>query len=275
MIMDAMAQTCPTLQRALGHACLGVRFDGGVNYLQDLHQSGCLKIMLPKSYEASKNAVLINTAGGLTGGDRLNVDVTVGEGAHVRLATQTAERIYRTNQGQADIELNFILAPHARFDWLAQETIVFEQGAVRRKLNLEMDATSSVLLVEPIILGRTAMGETVENGFVHDSWRIWRGAELVFADECRLDDFSFLGQDAALRNNIAMATVLLVDPLAQDWLHKVRKLPHDSDVEVGASAWRGMLLVRLLSVDASALRRTLMDMIKLLRCHELPRVWTM
>ena len=42
-------------------------------------------------------AIVINSAGGITGGDRLRLQAEAGEGAHLVLTTQAAERAYRAN----------------------------------------------------------------------------------------------------------------------------------------------------------------------------------
>ena len=67
----ALAPDHPPLQRAVGAAAITVKADGGTR-LERLFQDGCGKIRLPRDHAArSLEAVMINTAGGLTGGDRL------------------------------------------------------------------------------------------------------------------------------------------------------------------------------------------------------------
>ena len=52
---------------------------------------------------APPEAVLLNTAGGLTGGDRIDVDVTLGAGTEATVTTAAAEKIYRARDGEAEI----------------------------------------------------------------------------------------------------------------------------------------------------------------------------
>src|SRR5580700_4029323 len=63
----------PRLERARGFAQIGVRRDdGGRSRLERLYQSGSAKVRLPRvAADAPLQAILINTAGGLTGGDEL------------------------------------------------------------------------------------------------------------------------------------------------------------------------------------------------------------
>ena len=272
-MLDGLADI--TMQRARGRAELA--FDGseGRTRLRHLHQSGCLKVMLPRNHDPVPDAVLINTAGGLTGGDHLSTEVALSGGAELRMATQTAERIYKSTGAQADVALRFDLDVGSRLDWLAQETILFQQGQVARRIDVDMDASASLLLVEPIVLGRLKMGERVSDAFLHDRWRVRRNGALVFADDTRLQDFEATARSASLGGATAMASVLMVDPMAEDLRERIGDgRPHDG-VELGLSAWNGMLLIRLLAQDPLALRRKLCTLIETLRGRDLPRVWTM
>ncbi|MEM7240844.1 MAG: urease accessory protein UreD, partial [Pseudomonadota bacterium] len=172
-----------SLQRARGRGRLHFGCKEDRTVLRDLHQSGCLKLMLPRNHHPVPDAVMINTAGGLTGGDRLDLDIGLDAGAKLRVATQTAERIYKSTGDTAHVKLRFDLDAQAALDWLAQETILFDGGRVDRSIEVDMDASASLLLVEPIVLGRLAMGETVHSGLLHDHWRVKRAGKLCFADE--------------------------------------------------------------------------------------------
>lgn len=272
-MLDGLADI--TLQRARGRAELA--FDGanGRTRLRHLHQSGCLKVMLPRTHAEVTDAVLINTAGGLTGGDHLSTHVALRGGAELRLATQTAERIYKSTGGPAEVALRFDLEAGSRFDWLAQETILFQQGRVARRIDVDMDESASLLLVEPIVLGRLKMGERVSDALLHDRWRVRRAGALVFADDTRLYDFEAAARRACLGGATALASVLMVDPMAEDLRERIGDGGPEEGVELGLSAWNGMLLIRLLAQDPLALRRKLCTLIETLRGRDMPRVWTM
>ena len=96
--MDGL--TSPKLQRARGR--IGLFFSG--EGLKELYQSGCAKLMLPKTYGKMTEAVLLNTAGGITGGDRLDVNIQV-ESSELVTTTQTAERLYRSSTEPAKINV--------------------------------------------------------------------------------------------------------------------------------------------------------------------------
>ena len=125
------------------------------------------------------------------------------------------------------------------------------------------------------MLGRAAMGERVRSATLADSWRVRRGGALIFADGVRLDGDSvaILGGGATGGGAAAMATVLLVAPGAESALPAAREALAGAAGEVGASAWNGMLVARLLAVDSHALRADLTRLIETLRGTTMPRTW--
>ncbi|MEO0344145.1 MAG: urease accessory protein UreD [Pseudomonadota bacterium] len=264
-----------SMQRACGRAALA--FDGfdGRNRLRHLHQSGCLKVMLPRNHSDIPDAVLINTAGGLTGGDTLATQVILENGASLRLATQTAERIYKSTGDNAQVNICFDLGEACSLDWLAQETILFQKGRVRRRISANIAEDTSLLLVEPIVLGRLSMGEVVSTGHLHDTWRIFRDDRLIFADDTKIEDFSGLKRSASIGGSPAMASLLLVDPMAEAMAKDIADIDKLNTTEIGVSAWNGMMVMRFVALNPLDLKNTLSTVIETIRGRALPRVWTM
>ena len=114
-----------TLERSRGDLTIRLERDG----LKDLYQSGCLKARFPRTHEDFPTAVLINTAGGLTGGDELIQQIDLGNEAAACITSQAAERLYNRFQGQAKIETRLQVGASSRLEWLPQETIVFDHSA--------------------------------------------------------------------------------------------------------------------------------------------------
>jgi urease accessory protein len=267
--MDAPA--APILQRVDAEAHVSAKRRGGDTVLDGLRQRGSAKIHLPRT--DGFEAVSVNTAGGLTGGDRFGLSVGAGPETRMTLATQTAERLYRSAGGEATVTNTLDIGAGARLDWLPQETIMFEGARLRRSLTVHMPEDAVLLAVEPLVLGRAAMGEAVTRGFLHDQWRIWRGETLVYADALRLggDIASTLAAQATFGGRIACASLLYVAPDAQDRVDTVRAaLGGDG----AASAWNGLLAARIIADTGAALRRTIEDVTKTLRDGPLPRVWS-
>ncbi|NTS30544.1 urease accessory protein UreD [Phyllobacterium sp. BT25] len=262
-----------TAQRAYGAARLSVKHVNGRTRIASLYQEGCAKIRLPERDDHGLEAVMINTSGGLTGGDRMRWEFDVRENCRAQITTQACERIYRASADTAEAETKLHIGEEASLAWLPQETIVFEKSALRRSLNISLAATSRALIIEPIVFGRKAMGENIETATIHDRWRIWRDDRLVHAEDFRLgpDAGSMLRQPALLGGARAMATVLLLGADAERHLDAARKI---IGARGGASFWSGKLLARLIDGDAYNLRKRLVPLIELLNEEAgVPKVW--
>jgi urease accessory protein len=224
------------LQRTRGVSRIAFKNAGGATALDRLFQSGAAKIRLPHAARrCCPQAVLINTAGGLTGGDQISASVHMAAQTRATVTTQACEKVYRSVAGAAE-SLTFLdLAEGARLDWIPQETILFEGGRLSRRLEANLAADSALLAFEGTIFGRAARNETISTGLFKDSWRIRREGRLAFADELHFDwaDAALLGRPAVLAGGAAMATVLLVSNDAERPLESVRAIIGEAG---GASA---------------------------------------
>jgi urease accessory protein len=261
------------LQRASGAGRIAVAAERGRTRLADLRQDGCAHIRLPRdASSADPTAILINTAGGLTGGDRLDWSAEAGPGAALSVTTQACEKIYRSLGDDAETQVSLKVGPGARLAWLPQETILFDGGRLHRRIEADVAPDGDLLIAEAVVLGRTAMGETVRTGALRDRWRIRRGGRLIFADDLRLTgDIAVRRAHAAvLAGVLTFATVLFVSPGAETRLDAARTALGESG---GASAWDGKLVARLTAPDGLALRRRLIPLIEALSGRPLPRAW--
>ncbi|HEX9169291.1 MAG TPA: urease accessory protein UreD, partial [Roseiarcus sp.] len=153
---------------------------------QQLFETGGLRWRFPRSSNPCE-AAIVNTGGGVAGGDFYRVSLSLGEGAEVEATTPSAERIYRSDGPAAAITIRLSLAPEARLFWLPQETLMFEGAGLERRLEVAMAAEASLVIAETVVFGRLAMGENHIDASLRDSWRVWRDGRLVFADETRIE----------------------------------------------------------------------------------------
>lgn len=274
--MTSVAAGITRPQRAEGRGHLAAGMQDGRTRIRELYQEGAAKIRLPDTFDASMEAVIINTAGGLTGGDRMNWSVTAGAGTRIDVTTQACEKIYRASAGTAEVTTQIEVGSGARVDWLPQETILFDRASLFRRLDVDLDDSAEFLAVEAILLGRKAMGETMETGLFRDRWRIRRSSRLIHAEELRLSDAVALlaAEQAVLGGQVAFATVLYAGPKSEAYLARVRPLVEGH--MGGASAWSDKLIVRLAAADGFALRKILIPVISHLRKQEtVPKVWVL
>jgi urease accessory protein len=261
-------------QRARGFAMVSAERRDGAVRLAGLRQEGSLKVLLP-AYRPGEavEAVLLNTAGGLTGGDRLRVAATAGLEARLVLSTQAAERAYRSAGGMAEVEVALTVGPGGRLDWLPQETILYDGVALDRQLTLDLAPGGRALLLEPMILGRRAMGERVREASFRDRWEVRQEGKIVFADRLRLKGAAWgaLGSPGTLGGAGAWASLVLLSPEAPSLLGPLRRLLPAS---AGASLVReGVLFARVLAEDGFRLRQSLVPAVELLAGGPLPKVW--
>ncbi len=256
-------------QRAKGRAratfALGAR---GV-VLRDLYQQGSAKVITLPGPEA----VFLNTSGGLTGGDRLSYAASVGPGGSLTATTQTAERAYRSQSGQAQLDISFDVGAGAHLDWLPQETILFDRAHLRRRTVITLGAGASCLMAESVVLGRAAMGETVQRLDFHDWREIRRGDTPLHLEALTLSDARLRSDAAGLAGMRAFASVVLVAEHAADRLEKVRAVLDHSQVRAAASALPGRLMLRLMAADGWPMRQQMVRVLGVLRDRPLPRVW--
>jgi urease accessory protein len=218
--------------------------------------------------------VLTNTSGGVTGGDRFRSDIAVTNGAEVTVTTQAAERAYRAQPDQTGrIDTKLRVDAGSRLNWVPQETILFDGCAFARRLTLDLSPGGTALIVEPVVFGRSAMGESVHAGSFDDRIEIRTDDTCVFLDRTRFEDdiAGRLDRPAIAAGARAAALVLFAGPAAEARLPAVRAtLPETC----GASLVRpDLMAARLLAEDAFALRRTLVPLIEALIDDTIPRPW--
>ncbi len=270
------------MQRARGVGRLSAKSDRSQNRIDRLYQEGCARIRLPRvPHGAPLEAVMINTAGGLTGGDRMDWQFEAGEGARMSLTTQACEKTYKA-QGEdpAAVSVRLALAENSSMAWLPQETILFDRALLRRTIDVEMAETARLLVVEPLLFGRLAMNETVIRGGFRDRWRIRVGGQLLHAEDTSFgpDIHAQLRRGAIADGNLAMTTVVMIAPEAEGLLDAARRIigPAGGASFVSPrSSKTGKLLARIVAADSYDLRKRLAPLIRLLNADGgVPKVWT-
>lgn len=259
--------------RAVGRVALDVAAVNGVTRRRRVAEDGPLRVRFPGTERRGLEAVIVNTAGGIAGGDRHRLDIAAGPEARLTVTTAAAEKVYRSLGPDSDIGVKLSVGPGATLAWLPQETILFDRSRMRRRIDVELEENASLLMAETVIFGRSAMNEAVNNGFLFDCWRVRRGGRLVFAEAVRLDGHvaQKLAPSAAGDGAAAIATVLAA-PVDDATVERVRALPRGFSGEVGISAWNGLAVARLCAKDAAALRNDLVAVLTALG-GALPRLW--
>ncbi|MBL8588943.1 MAG: urease accessory protein UreD [Methylobacteriaceae bacterium] len=271
---DAAPQALPSYVRARG--AIRARFTAATEgaRLADLYEAGGYRLRFPRGGE-TREAVIVNTGGGVAGGDEVTLDIALEAGARVLATTVAAEKIYRSDGAAARIDVSLDVAAGASLEWAPQETILFDAAALTRRLDASVAADASLTMVESVVFGRIAMGERCGPGALHDRWRVRRAGRLVFAEDLRFDGAiqSLLDRLAVGAGARAAATLLHVSPQAETRLEPLREALAAEPCECAASAWDGMVVARFVSPLPESLRRAVMAATTALRGAGPPRLW--
>jgi urease accessory protein len=273
MVLDT-TDTIFAANRAIGRVTLSARRADGTTRRERVHEQGAWRVRCPGPPAGELEAMIVNTAGGMAGGDRLELDFAVGPRARLLVTSAAAEKVYRTLGSETIIAAKLHVAAGGELAWLPQETILFDRARLRRTIEVDLAADARLLLAEAVIFGRSGMGETIAEGFWLDRWRVRRGGALLHAETVRLDGdvAAKLAQSAVARGGVAMATVLSV-PGDEATVAAARAVSRRCRGEVGASTWNGLAVVRLVAADGAALRHDLAGILTTIRGERLPRLW--
>lgn len=244
-----------------------IRLSVGERGIRTLREAGSLKIRLPAG---DSQSILINTAGGIAGGDVYDIDLAAEAGGRLTVTSQAAERVYRTLGPSASVTTRHRIEAGAALHWLPQETILFDGSGLSRRMEVEMAADATFAALESVVLGRRESGEVMTSLTFRDSWTIRQAGRLIHAERVHLDGALPRGV-AALGHAGAFATLLIVSPDAESLL--ARCLPLVAGCG-SASAWNGKLVVRLLGRDGFEIRKCLLTLLPaLLAPRDLPKAW--
>ncbi len=174
--------------RATGHIALAVAAAGGVTRRARVHEDGSLRVRFPNAAGDALEAVIVNTGGGMTGGDRFSIGIEVGEGARLIAGSAAAEKIYRST-GPDAVDGCRAVGGGGRAARLAAagDDSVRPRAAVaphRRRSRagrVAADGGSRACSAAP------PWARRCKRAHWSDRWRVRRGGRLVFAESARLD----------------------------------------------------------------------------------------
>ena len=260
--------------RARGRIALAVEDASGITRRKRVHESGSLRVRFPNPHAGELEAVTVNTGGGMTGGDAFDIGVAVGANAQLVVTSTAAEKIYRSLGPPATVNVKIGVAAGGALAWLPQETILFDGAVLRRRIEVDLAGDARLVMIEPLVFGRTGMGESVRHGELRDHWRVRQDGRLIYAEGTRLGGpiADALGETAVANGAVAVATALIV-PGDETIANAVHAMSGEFHGEAGVSAWGGRALVRFCARDGAALRHDIARALQTFRAAPLPRVW--
>lgn len=233
-----------------------------------------MKCLFPRNDGTDLQAVLVNTAGGITGGDRFDITAVCKAGSTLTMTTQAAERAYMAPKGEiGHLSTHINVHEGARINWLPQETILFQGCHFQRSLTVSLAPGASALIAEPMVFGRLAMGEALTHAHLNDHISITRGGTPLYTDRTTLSGniAAHLDHPHIAAGARAMVVLIYVANDAAAHLSHIRaRLPATGGASVIGD---DVLVMRLLAPDGHIMRQNLIPILTRLSGQPLPRCW--
>jgi len=245
------------LQRSEGFCRIVLSGSEKGTRITDVFQRSPIRVLFPRTAGAAvEEAVLINTAGGIAGGDRLQSDVTALANASIAVTSQAAEKVYRALNEPARVTTRLKVCKAAKLAWLPHETIVFNWARLSRKTEIELSAGAELLALDWLVLGRAAHGEDMVGGHVADSWRVRKDGRLIWADSFRATDevFPHLHRKALLSNSKAVGMLIYFGPYLETRLEFLRHIARSLECDCAATSVSGLIIIRFAAKVSCDLR---------------------
>lgn len=247
-----------------------------------------LKVQRPFYPEGKEvcHSVILHTAGGVVGGDRLSSNFHLEPNAKALITTAAAGKIYRSSGLESQQNIDIKLESGANLEWLPQETIVFDGAIYRQDLRVELAPLARILLWEIVRFGRSARGEKFLSGKWRSHTEIWQQNNPLWVDRQLLcGGEKMLESPHGLAGKPVVATLAWVgEPVTAELVEKARAVQCPATVS-GGSATAGItripngLLCRYRGDSTAAARDWFVGIWHLLRLSFserpccLPRVW--
>jgi urease accessory protein len=169
-----------------------------------------LRLLTPRNHGHAAWAYTSSFGGGLVDGDHLRLDVDVADGASALLATQGANRVYRSPKGcQSDLRAR--VGVDALLAWVPDPTVCFTGARYSQTLDVTLERGASLVLADVVTAGRSARGERWAFAQYASRLRVTRDGRALM-DERQVLDPAHGALPERMGRFDALATVLLVGP---------------------------------------------------------------
>jgi urease accessory protein len=224
--------------------------------------------------------IIVHPPGGIAGGDRLDLNISVGTDAWAQLTSPGAAKWYRA-AGPAYQQLNLNVAAGATLEWLPQETIVFSEAKAELSTRVELTGDARLFYWDVVALGRPASGERFDQGHFQAHLDILRDGQLLWHERQRIvGNDGLLDSPVGLGGKPVFATLIVTGEIDAALMERCRELAEHSPVNGDLTQLPGLIVARCLAAEALHARAWLIALWKVLRPALLgrealaPRIWS-
>ncbi len=229
------------------------------------------------------HCILLHTAGGLVGGDRLAAKIHLHPQTQALITTAAASKIYRSTGAESLQDIHIRIDEGASLEWFPQETIAFAESKYRQTTRIDLAKDATCTFWEIVRFGRTARGEK----FVDGNWRshteVWRGQHPLWIDRQYLHGNSeMLDSPNGLNGQAITASFVFVGANVEpEMISQIRSIWELGNYQGNAGVTRSLcgLVCRYRGNSSSEARRWFQQVWQLLRVFYnnraicVPRVW--
>ena len=244
------------------------------NNFQKFFQSGCCKILNPKNYNEYKELVLINTAGGITCNDNIEINAIINN-SQLSICTQAAEKIYAGIGDPASVKININLS-NSNMYWLPKELILFDNSKLKRNININLSDNSNLIFCETTIFGRKAMSEKIKNISFSDQWKInvnnsLKHFEAINIQGSMIENYK---NNYTFDSQSSLSTILIIGEIIHQLEPELRKaIKNIENHYCELTKFDDKIVIRCLADDNYDLKKTLNFIMKNIINGKLPKSW--
>jgi urease accessory protein len=229
------------------------------------------------------HCILLHTAGGLVGGDRLSAKIHLQPKAQALITTAAASKIYRSTGAESLQNIHIRLDEGASLEWFPQEIIVFSEAQYRQKTRIELAPAATLTMWEIIRFGRTARGEKFLDGNWRSHTEVWRDQSPLWIDRQYLNgNTEMLGSPNGLNNYAIAANFIFVGATVEpELITRIRSTWEQGSYQGMSGVTRSLsgLVCRYCGDSSGDARKWFQEIWQLLRVSYrdraicVPRVW--
>lgn len=241
-----------------------------------------LKVQRPFYPEADVcHTVLLHSAGGMVGGDRLSAKIDLSPNSRALITTAAATKIYRSDGEISHQQIQIDIGANACLEWLPQETIIFNQAKYQQDIRVNLAAGATFCAWDIVRLGRSASQETFTEGCWQNALEVWRDGKPLWIDRQKLLGEQWTSIQASNSQPILGVFIVIGHSISSETIDQARALAPKSSqsLQSGVTAVKSGIICRYRGSDRQAAQQWFTALWDLMRQQYLdrsaciPRVW--